>query len=108
MILTKERSVFRNNGAILFLVAVLLACLMLFSGGADAATEGDWEYSLDESNNATITGYNGAGGDVVIPSTVNGYTVILIDSSAFSGNDKITSISIPSSVTDLDNGVFKD
>ena len=61
--LTKERSVFRNNGAILFLVAVLLACLTFFSGGADAATEGDWEYSLDASNDATIIGYDGAGGD---------------------------------------------
>jgi len=42
----------------LFLVAVLLGCLMLFSGGADAATEGDWEYSVD-GNEATITGYSG-------------------------------------------------
>ena len=106
--LTKERSVFRNNGAILFRVAVLLACLTFFSGGADAATEGDWEYSLDASNDATIIGYNGAGGDVIIPSTLGGYTVTFIDSSAFSGSDKITSVSIPSSVTDLDNRVFKD
>ena len=107
MILTKERSVFRNNGAILFLVAVLLGCLMLFSGGADAATEGDWEYSVD-GNEATITGYSGSGGAVVIPSTLGGYDVTSINRSAFSGSDKITSVSIPSSVTDLDNGVFKD
>ena len=107
MILTKERSVFRNNGAILFLVAVLLGCLMLFSGGADAATEGDWEYSVD-GNEATITGYSGSGGAVVIPSTFGGYDVTSINRSAFSGSDKITSVSIPSSVTDLDNGVFKD
>ena len=40
MMLTKERSVFRNSGAILSLVAVLLACSIFLSGGADAAEWG--------------------------------------------------------------------
>lgn len=82
MMLTKERSVFRNSGAILSLVAVLLACLMIFSGGADAATEGDWEYSVD-GNEATITGYSGSGGAVVIPSALGGNTVVTIGYEAF-------------------------
>ena len=111
MMLIRERecgiSMSRNGvWKILTVFAIVFACLMMFTGNADAATEGDFEYSVS-SDGATITGYTGTGGAVTIPSTLGGYDVISIDSSAFSENTTITSISIPSSVTALDSGVFE-
>ena len=41
---------------------------------ASAATYGDYEYSV-KSGSVTITGYKGKGGDVVIPSEINGKKV---------------------------------
>ena len=57
----------------------------------------------------TITGYNGPSTAVVIPGTINGYTVTSIGDYAFdgtSGNPTPTSITIPDSVTNMGNGVF--
>ena len=67
--------------------------------------EGDWTYSV-ENNQATITGYNGAGGALVIPSTVGGYAVVKIGTSAFYGKTSITSITMPDSVTSIEFAAF--
>jgi hypothetical protein len=60
------------------------------------------------TNNAaiTITGYTGPGGTVIIPSTTNGYKVIYIGSSAFLGCTSVTNISIPSTVTNIEDQAF--
>ncbi len=50
---------------------------------------------------AIITGYTGAGGDVVIPSTLGGYPVTSIGREALSFCYSITSITIPDSVTSI-------
>lgn len=54
----------------------------------------------------TITGYTGAGGDVVIPPTLNGLAVTSIGGSAFSGQSALTSVSIPNSVTTIASQAF--
>jgi hypothetical protein len=57
----------------------------------------------------TITGYNGPNTAVVIPGTINGYTVTSIGDHAFDGSYGIaspTSITIPDSVTNIGNSVF--
>ena len=57
----------------------------------------------------TITGYNGPSTAVVIPATINGYTVTSIGDHAFDGSFGIvspTSITIPDSVTNIGNSVF--
>jgi hypothetical protein len=55
----------------------------------------------------TITRYNGSGGAVVIPDTINGFSVTGIGSGAFSGT-KLTSVTIPGSVTNIGSGAFRD
>ena len=54
----------------------------------------------------TITGYTGAGGDVVIPATINGMPVTSIGDNAFVNNFSLTSVYIPSNVANIGNNAF--
>lgn len=65
----------------------------------------DFQYSVS-NNQATITGYTGTGGNVAIPSTLEGYSVTSIGEAAFAGNNNITSVTIPNSVTRIDMSAF--
>ena len=61
-----------------------------------AESSGDFEYRL--INNGTeveITGHHGAGGPVIVPSTIASLPVSSIGDSAFYGNDGITSLRCP-------------
>ncbi len=54
-----------------------------------------------------LSGYSGSGGNVNIPSTVNGQAVTAIGAGAFEGSN-ITSVSIPSGVTKIGQTSFSD
>ncbi len=49
----------------------------------------------------TIIGYTGAGGAVIIPGTITDLPVVSIGASAFSYCSSLTSVTIPSSVTNI-------
>jgi hypothetical protein len=68
-------------------------------------TSGDYQYTLS-NNQATITGYTGAGGAVSIPNTLNSYPVVSIGPNAFANCSSVTSVTIPSSVTSIGNYAF--
>ncbi len=61
-----------------------------------------FEYTLSDAVHKliNITKYNGLGGDVVIPSTLDGFTVTAIDDLAFDKTG-VTSVTIPDSVTSI-------
>ena len=58
------------------------------------------------SGTITITGYTGSGGDVTIPSTINGLPFTCIADQAFVGCRSLTSVMIPNSVTSIGEGAF--
>ena len=63
------------------------------------------------SNNGAyyiVTGYNGSDAVIVIPSSVDGIPVTQIAANAFKGKQKITSITVPDSVTSIGNYAFYD
>jgi hypothetical protein len=76
------------------------------------------DFSYTNTNGTiTITGYKGAGGDVVIPSTIDSLPVTRIGDGAFSfvnnlsesnptGLSNMTSVTIPDSVTNLGESAF--
>jgi hypothetical protein len=65
------------------------------------------DYTYTSANGAiTITGYNGPGGAVDIPNTINGYPVIAIGSGAFSYNANLTKVNIPSTVLSIETNAF--
>ncbi len=68
-------------------------------------TQTNWETDTVEVH---ITGYNGSDSVVTIPDTIAGYPVTVIDSGAFQGNETITSVTVPSSVTEIETYAFED
>ena len=72
---------------------------------ASAAAYEDFEYSVD-GDTVTITEYKGKGGDVVIPSEIDGKKVTAIGEFAFEGSD-LTSVTIPDTVTSIGWEAFR-
>jgi hypothetical protein len=65
------------------------------------------QFTYATNNGAiTITGYTGPGGSVIIPNTINGLPVTSIGGYAFYGQQSLTNITIPSSVTKIGEWAF--
>ncbi len=60
----------------------------------------EFEYEIGNTG-ITITKYTGTATDVTIPDTINGITVTEIGEGAFKGNETITNVVIPDSVTHI-------
>ena len=82
---------------------VIAACV--FCVTAHAAQFGDFTYT-DSGSDVTITGYTGSGGAVVIPGAIDGKPVVSIGEYAFRYIDTITSITIPTGVTSIEDSAF--
>ncbi len=61
---------------------------------------------VTDGANAKITGYNGIGGSVIIPETIEGYKVNAIADSAFENKTEITSVAILADVKDIGTCAF--
>lgn len=68
----------------------------------------DMEYSILDDGTIEITKYNGKGGNVVIPSSIEGKKVTNIGKNAFVVCNKLTSITIPDSATSIGRAAFYD
>lgn len=85
--------------------------LVLSLQGAQAE-ESPGEVFLFSANSAdpptlTITGYQGAGGDIAIPSTIDDCMVTSIGKKAFYGNQSLDSVVLPDSVTNIGDYAFR-
>jgi len=82
----------------------------------EATSGGDWTFTTPSEwsdftymitdDQVTITGYTGPGGDVVIPSIIEGFPVVAIGDSVFYNNDTITSVVIPEGVYGIGQSAF--
>ncbi len=95
------------------IISVLLALIMLLGVmpmgvfTASAAIEGDYLYSINDKDEAKITGVSSdISGDIIIPETLGEKAVTSIDLYAFSEREGITSVTIPDCVTEISNGAF--
>lgn len=96
-----KRSIGRYGG----LVALLAGMLCVSAG---AKTTGDFEYDIEEDE-VTITEYVGEGGEVTIPSTIQGYPVTTIGRRSFDStvhDKKVTKVTIPFGVTAIEASAF--
>ena len=67
---------------------------------------GIWTYTINpDGRTLTIINYRGAGGDVTIPTDINGLTVNTIGQSAFS-NSGLTSVTIGTNITSIGDYAF--
>ena len=101
-------------------MALASVCLLMAATGATLITSadesaavvlGDWTYTSltgDLAGKARLDAYNGPGGDVTIPSTLDGKTVVGIASGVtlFKNNTALTSVIIPDTFTSIQNGTF--
>ena len=69
-------------------------------------TSGDYNYDVINVSQANITSYIGVATDVVIPSTLDGYTVTAIGANAFKSKS-LTSVTIPDGVTSIGTDAFR-
>lgn len=65
-----------------------------------------FEYIVLEDGTAEITGYTGSAAELVIPSEIDGYAVTSIMESALYDCTSLTSVTIPSSITDIGYQAF--
>ena len=95
--LIKEDNSMKTGKRILSILLSLMLALGTVAAGSTCAfaeTYGDFEFS-----GGRITGYNGPGGNVEIPSFIDSVPITEIGSYAFSENTSITSIVIPDTVS---------
>ncbi len=92
--------------AIILILPVSISFVVFLTGTVEADQDGDYTFTTSGSPAvATITEYIGDGGAITIPSTLGGYPVVAIGSSAFSGS-ALTSVTIPNSVTYIEMYAF--
>ncbi|MDO4548103.1 MAG: leucine-rich repeat protein [Clostridia bacterium] len=72
----------------------------------DEGEEGDYAYRINEDG-AIITAYTGTEAEITFPETLNGYSVVGIEEKALSGNEIITSVTIPGCYKEIGNYSFE-
>ncbi len=93
-------------------LSIILAFSIIFGGvimasADDELTHGVFIYSLRSDGTIRIDGLiDGAGGDLVIPSVINGRDVKVISSGAFDSNADITSVVISGTVKIISDAAF--
>lgn len=74
---------------------------------ANEYTEGNYMYTVDDNGDATITSSaSSLSGDVTVPSKLGGHKVIAIGDKAFYLRSKITSITVPDTITTIGYHAF--
>ena len=88
--------------------SIILSALWLWGFGSRAQT-GQYGNLLYQSDGASITisgCSNGPGGNLAIPGNINGLAVKRIGAGAFSYCSDLTGVTLPNSVTDIDDSAF--
>ncbi len=67
----------------------------------------EFDYALNADGTCAIVQYNGSKTEAVIPSSIDGHTVVAIGNSAFENASNVTSLTVPSSVTTIGSYAFK-
>ena len=85
--------------AFLMIFSVVFSVNIVSSAVSD---EKSFIYNDIDSGSVAITGYTGTESDIVVPGTLGGKTVKEIKSQAFSNNEKLEKLTIPSTVERFD------
>lgn len=103
---------------VIVMIVSLLSPVYVFAEGEEITTPFDTTIATDSvyEDNFTyedtesgikITGYNGTDNEIIIPSNIEGKTVIEIESEAFLNNLNITAITIPETVVTIGESSFR-
>lgn len=96
----------KNLSPVLTALTLMFVCLFLLPTEAQAATEGPLTYIISEEN-AIITDCNEyTNGTLSIPAVIGGFPVTAIADNAFEHCTRLTSVSIPDSISSIGNYSF--
>lgn len=70
-------------------------------------SSGDFEYTILECGDASISGYIGEEASLTLPTEIDGYSVVAVSDAACKGNDKITSLLIPGTIKEIGKEAFQ-
>ena len=85
------------------ILGCLMAVVLCLTAVIAAGEEAEWKY---DKLWGYVSGYSGSGGDVVVPSEVDGNAVRVIQSSGLNRRDDITSFTVPDGVIALGEQVM--
>ncbi len=90
-----------------FFLLLAVFCAALGSAcGSETFQWGGLRYTVLEDGTAEITGYDREDSDLLIPQSVNGVPVSKIGSTAFQGNQTLTSLTVMDGVTEIGFAAF--
>ncbi len=75
---------------------------------ASTASEGAFDYEMNDDGTIAITGYSGTETALEIPATIDGYVVSAISNHAFEANWNLVSVTMPNGLTSVGEGAFMD
>ena len=78
----------------------MLLMLLMLPLGVLAETENRWDF---DANDYALDGYNGPGGDVVVPDFIDGMPVEILGAYAFRENNELTSLVLPETLRQVEN-----
>lgn len=95
-------------GAFAYLVlSCAMALCLLYGLNCSAEQSGIYSYEMTSPQSVRITGYLGSDKELVIPESLDGFTVDEIGRNVFSGNQKIKAAVLPHSISVIGDGAFK-
>ena len=96
-------------------LCIIVSLLSVTSINANAVTtdkvivtaSGGYSYSITDDGYAMIEQYKGTDTELVIPSTIKGYTVKYINDEAFMNRKELTSVNLPDSLEEIGSRAFQ-
>ncbi|MBR5288575.1 MAG: leucine-rich repeat domain-containing protein [Clostridia bacterium] len=85
------------------LLCVILVLLMTAAGFTALAQNSAWEFDAEDYK---LTGYDGEGGAVIIPQRITGCTVDILGMDVFADNDAVTSLTLPSTLKQVEDNAI--
>ena len=84
-------------------LCMTLTLLLLLAGLSVQAEETVWDF---DTTDFKLNGYQGEGGDVVIPDVIDGCTVDIAGMYLFNDDGSVTSLTLPSTLRQIENSSF--
>ena len=77
-----------------------------FESTGQGKRSSDFTYMPVDENTIEITGYIGNDTDIIIPNEIDGFKVVSMESGTFENNEKIRSVVLPDSITEISYKLF--
>ena len=90
-------------------LAILLLSVMAVVAAQAIVPTHYWSYAITDGGETVVTAVSPLlSGDVTVPSSFDGHSTTGIESGAFTGCEKITSIVVPTNIMNIGSGAFAD